>query len=500
VNAVSTGNTDAFAASRQRFDSLCTVLDEEGTGGLKHSELEARLDSDGRELLRQLMQDHLNLRAVREQRLPAVRDAEQMDHTCVEAGHRRQLATIFGEVQVSRLAYRARGAQNLYPGDAVLNLPAERHSHGLRRLAAVEAARGSYDESVDAIERASGQQLGKRQVEQLAQRAAVDFDAFYATRQPPAGTSSDVLVLSCDGKGVVMRPDALRPPTAAKAANSTPKLASRLSRGEKRNRKRMAELGAVYDAAPAARSPDDIMPTTDEHRRAPGPVIDNKWLTASIVTDAASVVGQIFDEAERRDPGHARTWVALVDGNNHQINRITAEARQRQITVTILIDFVHVIEYLWKAAWCFHAEGDPAIEVWVANKARAVLAGKATRVAGAIRRQATITGLSTNRRTGADTCATYLTNKAPHLNYPTALASGWPIATGVIEGACRHIVADRLDITGARWGLAGAEAILKLRALRSNGDFDDYFSFHLAQERHRNHETRYADTAIPIAA
>ena len=139
----------------------------------------------------------------------------------MEAGHRRQLATIFGEVTVTRLAYRARGQPNLYPADAVLNLPAERHSHGLGRLAAVEAARGSYDESVDAIERASGQQLGKRQVEQLAQRAAVDFDAFYATRQPPAGTSGDVLVLSCDGKGVVMRPDALRPATAAAAAKAT---------------------------------------------------------------------------------------------------------------------------------------------------------------------------------------------------------------------------------------------------------------------------------------
>jgi hypothetical protein len=124
---------------------------------------------------------------------------------------------------------------------------------------------------------------------------------------------------------------------------------------------------------------------------------------------------------------------------------------------------------LWKAAWCFHDEGDRAVEAWVANKARAVLAGKATRVAGAIRRQATTAALSANRRVGADVCATYLTNKAPYLDYPTALASGWPIATGVIEGACRHIVADRLDITGARWGLAGAEAILKLRALRSNG-------------------------------
>jgi hypothetical protein len=132
--------------------------------------------------------------------------------------------------------------------------------------------------------------------------------------------------------------------------------------------------------------------------------------------------------------------------------------------------------------------------------ARAVLAGKATRAAGAIRRQATTTGLDPARRASADTCAAYLTAKAPHLDYPTALANGWPIATGVIEGACRHLVKDRMDITGARWGLPGAEAILKLRAVRCNDDFDQYWAYHLTQERRRVHQTRYADNVIPMAA
>ena len=94
-----------------------------------------------------------------------------------------------------------------------------------------------------------------------------------------------------------------------------------------------------------------------------------------------------------------------------------------------------------------------------------------------------VDGLDPPKRAGADACATYLINKEPYLDYPTALHNGWPIATGVIEGACRHLVKDRMDITGARWGLSGAEAILKLRALRSNGDFDAYWRYHLAQER-----------------
>src|SRR6266498_3080809 len=151
----------------------------------------------------------------------------------------------------------------------------------------------------------------------------------------------------------------------------------------------------------------------------------------------------------------------------------------------------------WKAAWCFFDEGDPAAETWVRAHGLRILQGRASDVAGAIRRKATWAGLAAGRRNGADTCANYLTSKRPYLDYATALERGWPIATGVIEGACRHLVKDRLDRTGARWGPAGAEAILKLRALRSNGDLDDYWAHHLAQERRRVHEARYADGVIP---
>lgn len=197
-------------------------------------------------------------------------------------------------------------------------------------------------------------------------------------------------------------------------------------------------------------------------------------MTASVVADAATIVADIFDEADRRDLDHARDWVALVDANNHQIQRIRAEAVARDKPVAIVCDFVHVLEYLCKAAWSFHAEADPAAEQWVRHHARNVLDDKATRVAAAIRRQATTSALTPKQREGTDICARYLTNKAAYLDYPTALTHGWPIATGVIEGACRHLVKDRMNLTEARWDLDGAEAILKLRALHSNDNFDEY--------------------------
>jgi hypothetical protein len=308
-----------------------------------------------------------------------------------------------------------------------------------------------------------------------------------------------VLVVSVDGKGIVMRKDALRPATKKAAEASTTKLETRLSKGEKRNRKRMAEIGAVYDVTPVVRRAEDIFASEDQ-RRAEAPLAKNKWLTASVVEDAAEVVATVFHEAERRDPVHRRTWVALVDGNNYQIDRIEAEAEARKVHVEILVDFIHVLGYLWSAAWSFFSEGDPDAEEWVRQKALAVLEGEASTVAASIRRKATCLELSTRERENADTCADYLLNKRDYLNYPAALSSGWPIATGVIEGACRHLVKDRMDLTGARWGLEGAEAVLKLRALRSNGDFPSYWAFHLARERRRVHEARYLNGAIPRAA
>src|SRR5215218_1760872 len=171
----------SFRGSRDRFESVVSWLDGEEAADLTHAELEARLQVDGRELLRQLLQDHQDLRAERETRPAAVIGAGGVARGSAEAGRERKLATVLGDVQVRRVAYRARGHADLHPADGALNLPDEQYSHGLRRLAAIESARGSFAESAASVEQITGQRLGNRQVEQLAQRAAVDFDRFYAS-------------------------------------------------------------------------------------------------------------------------------------------------------------------------------------------------------------------------------------------------------------------------------------------------------------------------------
>ena len=503
----------AFAASRECFRELEGWMASEEAAGLQHGELEEQLDVRGRELLRRLFQDRLDLTAAREVRRHDVTGEDGVVRARAERGRTRPLVTKFGQVIVSRIAYRSPGGSNVHLLDRALNLPEEKHSHGLRKMAAVEAARGSHEAACAAVTRATGVSIAKRQLEELARRAAAHVEAFYPWRLIEPAPDGHPLILTFDGKGIVMRPEALRPATAKAAAAAESKLATRLSPGEKNGRKRMAELACVYDAAPVPRTAEDIISTPAQKRRKKEaqakkprgrgkprePQARGKWLTASVTDDIPAVIAAAFDEAERRDPGHSREWVVLIDGNNTQIEAVTAEAAGRGIKITIVIDLIHVLEYLWKAAWSFFDKGEHAAEEWVAAQARKILHGKARQVAAGIRRRATTYGYSPAECAGAAECARYLENKNGFLDYATALKKGWPIATGIIEGACRSIVKDRMDITGARWGLQGAEAILKLRALIASGDFDAYWRYHLRREHERIHGALYRES-LALAA
>jgi hypothetical protein len=359
---------------------------------------------------------------------------------------------------------------------------------GAEASALPRAYQDLLEAAADAVTRRCGPVMGKRQLEQAVTGAAADIPAFYAGRIPEPCTSATLLILSADCKGIVMRPGALRAATA-RAAARLGKMRTRLSAGEKPNRKRMAALVTVYDAEPAKRRPHDVIAPpggrcgTPEPRK--GPRARSKWLSGSVRRDPAEMIAAAFDEAEARDPGHLRTWVVLVDGAEHQPELIRAEAARRGTAIHVIIDIIHVLEYLWKAAWSLHAAGDPAAEDWVAVKALAVLAGDSERAAAAITAEADAAGLTGNQRTGADTCVRYLGSKQQFLRYDQALQAGWPIATAITEGACRHLIADRLDTGGARWGLDGAEAVLTLRAVISNSDFEEYWRFHLACEHQR---------------
>jgi hypothetical protein len=377
----------------------------------------------------------------------------------------------------------------------------------VRERVAQAAALTSFDEVVTQMQHHTGAHVPKRQAEALAQRAAQDFAAFYAqapeARVVAVPAPQDILVLSSDGKGIPMRRCDLRPVTRVAAVERQHKLHQRRSRGEKSGSKRMGTVAAVYTSAPFVRTPEQILTELRPPAQAlpvERPRAQNKRVWASVAQTPQEVIRQAFAEAQRRDPTHQQRWAMLVDGSAYQLKIIHLVARAYGVQPTIVLDFIHVCEYVWGAAWSLFAEGEPSAEVWVRAQLGEILRGRSRVVAANLRRRATRLGLAAKARGGLDKCANYLQKYQAYLHYEQYLAAGLPIATGVIEGACRHLVKDRMELTGARWRLAGAEAVLCLRSLRASGDFDAYWEFHLQQEYQRHHACLYALGKVPALA
>ncbi len=500
-----TEDADPFADTRATFEKILQVAGSEETQRMKHSELERLLAQQGQELMRQLYQDCLDRQAQAEV-VGEVVDAQGKQRTRKRM-QRRELETIFGTVELERTGYGAEGEASLHPLDAELNLPEELYSLEVRRRAAREASKNSFDETVETLAAYTGAEIGKRQVEELVRRAAQDFDAFYQGRHEQAMEShaepTALLVITSDGKGVVMHKKDLRPATRKAAERKGgSKLATRLSKGEKRNRKRMATVAAVYTVASYVRTPQQMLAALARREeaaenRSPRPRAQHKRVWASLEKEPREVLQEAFQEAMHRDPQRTKSWIAVVDGNKTQLEILNELAQHNGVSLTIVLDIFHVLEYLWRAGHAFEAEGSEELETWVFQRLEAILGGRGVHVAAGMRRSATKRHLSAQQRRPVDDCADYLLKYKDYLAYDRYLAAGLPIGSGVIEGACRHLVNDRLGLTGARWRLRSAEAVLRLRALRSSGDFDEYWAFHEAQELERNHRVRYAHGELP---
>jgi len=505
LQLLSCGDRDADAApsSFERADLAYSALRSKLSGRVLSEESESKVERlllvEGHELLRLLLGGFLEARQLDRPESVVVGD-DGVERTHCRVGTDRSLATVFGDVTVPRLAWSARGTDCRHPTDATLNLPNSLYSLELQRQLCASAARMPFDAAQESMERTLARTLPKRQAEEAVVSAAVDFEEFYATHYPalPPDESADILVLSFDQKGVVLVPRDLREATRKEGELSRRKLESRLSRGEKAGRKRMATVAAVYTVKPYHRDATavvDGLRRRGERQKRPRPEEKRVW--ASLERTLKEVIGTGFDEAERRDPLRTKTWYVLVDGDPDLEKAVRAEAHRRNRPVTLILDFIHALEYLWRASTAFHSVSDPNREDWVLERLTKILQGQVSTVAAGMRRSATLRKLSPESRKAVDKCVDYFLARTDMMRYDEALRAGAPIASGVIEGTCRHLINDRLEITGARWTLARAEAILKLRALLASDDFEHYWDFHEQREWWRTHAVRYRESKPP---
>ncbi|MGH3124317.1 MAG: ISKra4 family transposase [Streptosporangiaceae bacterium] len=479
----------ALAGPAERFSEMIAWAAQEAAG-TDHGEREAVTGESGRELQRQLLEATFTIDCAREERVSQVTSAAGVRHGSVEKGHDRGLASVFGPVRVTRLAYRNRREANLYPADARWMLPDGPYTLGMRALAARHLAAGGYGQAQELVRDRTGVTVGRAQMAGLASDLAAWTDDFYEERARGADTDpppGDVIMMQGDGKGIALRPEHRK--NAGKSDAAHPGI------------KKMAEIVAAADFTPAPREPEDTAAPAARRKAHPGPAARDKWVSASITEDIPAVIGRAFDEADRRDPHRVRQRVFLVDGNKQQITAIADHAKARGLKVPVVIDFIHVAGYLGKAAAALHP-GDPiAAGQWADGQKLRVLHGRAKAVAATLASVAAKARANPRTRhldlAEMDKAVTYLENNREHMRYDKALASGWPIATGLIEGSCRYVIEDRFGITGARWSPEGAEDILKIRAVVVNGDLDDYMTYYKERYLQEHHLARYDPASIP---
>jgi hypothetical protein len=260
----------------------------------------------------------------------------------------------------------------------------------------------------------------------------------------------------------------------------------RLTKGQKANKKRMATVAVVFTRAPWVRTPEQIIENLFPSRRrtptdapaAPRP--ENKRVWASLLKGKTAVIQEVAEEMDRRDRSGSMIRLALTDGERALQIRV-----DKDLKVTLILDLIHALEKLWKAAYVFHPEGSLEADLWVMDRALRILFGEVGQVVKGIRQSITKRGLSGAKSKTLNSVADYLYRNRARMRYDQYLANGWPIASGPVEGACKNLIKDRMERSGMRWTEAMAEAIVQLRAIYLSGDFDLYWQFHIEQDQRR---------------
>jgi len=380
----------------------------------------------------------------------------------------RNYISIFGDITIPRAYFWKKGSESgEYPLDKKLNLPEKEYSYLLDKWSEMFAVDSSYDKSRKDIETIFGINIWSKQMEEINKDTAIYVDNFYDNKKSEE-QKEPILCVQIDGKGVVIKDRAKTHPDRV-----------RLGRGEKNNCKKMATVTAVYGIDRNERKIEDIVKekiaeknneTTKESKNAPKP--QNKLIRGTLEGKDIAFEN-LKKEVLKRDPNNKCDQIALVDGEVSLAKKIT----QFLSGFIIIIDLFHVMERLWTLCYIFHKEKTKEAENWVKKYLTMILSGKVGYFVGAMKQIVTKGNISKTKGKKILNMIKYFEKRKKYMRYDEYLSKGYPIGTGVIEGACRSFVKDRMELAGMRWSELGAEAMLKLRSIKINSYWDEYWNY-----------------------
>lgn len=461
---------------RAEFEGLIKMVSDAESQTKTAYEIEGELWWSMLALGQQLLQMFFIMREKQETQLKSY-DVDDVSHPYV-GQRKRSYISLFGEVEVKRACYWVKGASGHYPLDEALSLPQRSFSDWVQQRLSELTLVMPYADAVDIWLRWLGVSLSKRSSEQLNADHAEWMEDYYQERESPeVGDEDKILVISADGKGIPMTRQDSPPPEA------------RRGRGKNKTAKKEATVTAIYTIAPYARTSDDIMQAlVPESNSLDTPKKERPTPTGKQIF--GTLQGQetafehLFEQVTRREHPQLTHSVALTDGNRGLQKRV----QQHFPHFTLIIDIIHVTEYLWEAANTLWGETHAMRDTWVRDALRCVLEDDLDTLLNHLDYQ--FLRISSKKQTVLKKVRRYLRNNRQHMDYQSYLAQGYPIGTGVIEGACRHLVKDRFEQAGMRWSKLGAQVMLDLRATFLNGDWDDFQRF----RRHQAHQQRYSSS------
>lgn len=385
--------------------------------------------------------------------------------------------SIFNKVIIERPYFYKQGMGTEIPLDGELGLGIDRYSDLLREVTEYLAVYSVYGgKSADFLERLLGFKLSTRALQENIAEDAEGVETDYAQKPPPCPESeAEILVLQADGKGIPM---VLEEEEVSQAS-------VRLGKGQKHGHKKEALVTTVYTITVVPRTPSEVIASfflENQLEKTPPKASkpQNKYLWATLDGKEAALA-RLAKHVALRQGAHIQHQVALCDG---------CEALQTRIVLqfpdfTLILDFVHANEYLWAVANSLLGETSPQRLEWVSSRTLQMLSGQTAQVIAELRLIAKNKRTKVSQRKQLIKTANYFERNLPYMDYPTYLSNGYPIASGVSEGACRHFVKDRFELSGMRWLQTGAENLLRLRAVAENDDWEAYHAYRQAQrQRH----------------
>lgn len=380
--------------------------------------------------------------------------------------------SIFGTIPIRRAYYHAEGSPGVFPLDGEINLPERGYSYLVQEFSSRLAVTMSYEDTQEILSSFFPVKMPIRSLESIVGDLCDEVDQFYEEKTPPkVSTEAVVTVATVDKKGIVIRKHNSDDPVPD-AAPSNP---------DKPGKKKMATVISAYTIPRHLRTADDIVQEATE-QRGPGskPRPENRQLWGSLTDGPEQTVVRLKSAVGQRLP-EGNELVCILDGERSLWTLIC----QYFPTAFFVLDIFHVLEHLAKAAHCFHDENSPEARRFVTERLRMLLLGKAGRVIGGLRQMLTKHDLCNSKKYSLNQVIGYLERNRKHMRYEICLAKGYPIGSGVIEGACRNLINDRLELTGMSWTRQGAESIMRLRAVHINKDWESFWNHRRQSERSR---------------